>query len=121
MKITRWATRGLGADLKTRIIAVVTIAGAIIAGTAMTSVTVSASSVPVAYGVPYGHTGTNFLQGKVRPAGNLTWTGDGSAWFIIHSYSSWSGSNAWGSATVHVRAGAAALGVDRGRTLLDCR
>ena len=50
----------------------------------------SASSVPVAYGVPYGHTGSNFVHGKIRPTGTLMWTGDGSAWFTIHSWSSWS-------------------------------
>ena len=31
------------------------------------------------------------------------WTGDGSGWFVIHSYRSWTHSNAWASATVHVR------------------
>jgi len=67
------------------------------------AVAASASSVPVAYGVPYGHTGSNFVHGKVRPTGKLMWTGDGSAWFHIHSWSWWSGKSAWGSATVHVR------------------
>ena len=63
-----------------------------------------ASTLPVVYGMPYGHAGgSNFVHGKVRPTGDLTWTGDGSGWFIIHSYRSWSGSNAWGYATVHVR------------------
>ncbi len=66
----------------------------------------SASAGPartVVYGVPYGHSGSNFVHGKVRPTGLLVWTGDGSAWFVIHSYRSWSRRNAWGSATVHVR------------------
>jgi hypothetical protein len=39
----------------------------------------------------------------VRPTGLLVWTGDGSAWLVIHSYSSWSSTAASGSATVHVR------------------
>src|SRR6266446_6025471 len=76
---------------------------AVLAGIGLASVTASASSLPMAYGVPYGHAGSNFLHGEVRPTGDLYWTGDGSAWFVIHSYSSWSGSDAWGSATVHVR------------------
>jgi len=70
---------------------------------AATAASVS-TSLPVAYGVPYGHPGgSNFVDPRIRPTGMLMWTGDGSGWFIIHSYSSWSGSNAWGSATVHVR------------------
>jgi len=88
---------------KARVVAVLTAAVAVLAGIGLVFVTASASSLPVAYGVPYGHAGSNFVDGKVRPTGDLTWTGDGSAWFIIHTYSSWSGSNAWGSATVHVR------------------
>ena len=63
----------------------------------------SAARLPVAYGVPDGHSGSNFVHGKVRPTGRLEWTGDGSAWFVIHSYSSWTGSGARASATVHVR------------------
>jgi hypothetical protein len=63
----------------------------------------TATRTPVVYGVPYGHAASNFVDGKVRPTGRLVWTGDGSGWFVIHSYSSWSGSNAWGSATVYVR------------------
>ena len=67
-----------------------------------------ASALTVVYGVPYAYSAThsgssNFADGKVRPTGLLYWTGDGSGWFVIHSYSSWSGSNAWASATVHVR------------------
>jgi hypothetical protein len=67
-----------------------------------------ASALPVVYGVPYAYGAThpgssNFVDGKVRPTGLLVWTGDGSGWFVIHSYSSWSNSNAWASATVHVR------------------
>ncbi len=62
-----------------------------------------ASSLPVVYGVPYGHQGGNFVDGKIKPTGELLWTGDGSAWFIIHSWKSWTASAAWGSATVHVR------------------
>ncbi len=76
---------------------------AVLAGAGLTFVTASASSLPVVYGVPYGHSGSNFVDGKVRPTGDLTWTGDGSGWFIIHSYSTWSGSGAWASATVHAR------------------
>jgi hypothetical protein len=59
----------------------------------------------VAYGVPDGHAGSNFVHGRVRPTGLLEWTGDGSAWFVIHSYRSWRRWNAWGVATVHVRTG----------------
>ena len=62
-----------------------------------------ASGLPVVYGMPYGHSGSNFVNGKVRPTGNLVWTGDGSGWFVIHSYRSWSGSNAWANATLHAR------------------
>ena len=67
-----------------------------------------ASALPVVYGVPYAYGAThpgssNFVDGKVRPTGLLVWTGDGSGWFVIRSYSSWSNSNAWASATVHVR------------------
>ena len=65
-----------------------------------------ASTLPVVYGVPYGRSsaqGSNFINGKIRPTGMLMWTGDGSGWFTINSWSSWTGSNAWGSATVHVR------------------
>lgn len=62
-----------------------------------------ASAQPVAYGVPVGHTGSNFVHGKIRPKGLLEWTGDGSAWFVIHSWSSWRRWNAWGTATIHVR------------------
>jgi hypothetical protein len=39
----------------------------------------------VAYGVPYGYARSNFVHGKVRPTGILTWTGDGSSWFVIRS------------------------------------
>jgi len=69
----------------------------------LASGTASASAVPVVYGVPYGHVGSNFVDGKVRPTGQLLWTGDGSAWFVIYSWKSWTASGAWGSATVHVR------------------
>jgi len=103
MNIAKQASPSPGANVKARLIAALTVTVAILAVTGMTFAPVSASSLPVAYGVPHGHTGTNFVDGKIRPTGNLTWTGDGSAWFIIHSYSSWSGSNAWGSATVHAR------------------
>lgn len=71
--------------------------------TGLAAVPASASSAPVAYGVPYGHSGSNFVHGKIRPTGKLVWTGDGSAWFTIHSWSDWSRRNAWGSATVHAR------------------
>jgi len=65
-----------------------------------------ASTLPVVYGVPYGRSpaqGSNFINGKIRPTGLLMWTGDGSGYFTINSWSSWTGSNAWGYATVHVR------------------
>ena len=65
-----------------------------------------ASTLPVVYGMPYGSGSehiSNFHNGKVRPTGMLMWTGDGSGWFTINSWSSWTGSNAYGSATVHVR------------------
>lgn len=75
----------------------------LLASTAPVSSAASAAAVPVVYGVPYGHTGSNFVDGRVRPTGMLMWTGDGSAWFVIHSYSSWSGAAAFASATVHVR------------------
>lgn len=39
----------------------------------------------VMYGMPAGRTGSNFVDGKVRPTGKLLWTGDGSAWFVIHA------------------------------------
>ena len=54
----------------------------------------AAARIPVVYGVPYGHAGSNFVDGKIRPTGLLGWTGDGSAWFVIRSYRSWSTSNA---------------------------
>ena len=87
-------------------IATATLALAGVAGMLATSAGpfAQASTLPVVYGMPYGHVGgSNFHHGKVRPTGNLTWTGDGSGWFTINSYQSWSGSNAWGYATVHVR------------------
>src|SRR5262249_61241832 len=65
----------------------------------------AATKPPVVYGVPDGHVGTNFVHGRIRPKGLLEWTGDGSGWFVIHSYSSWRRWNAWGSATIHVRTG----------------
>lgn len=68
-----------------------------------THLVASASARPVVYGVPYGHSGSNFVHGKVRPTGLLVWTGDGSGSFIIHSWSTWAGSGAWGSATAHIR------------------
>ena len=46
---------------------------------------------------------SNFHNGKVRPTGKLVWTGDGSGWFTINSWSSWTASNGWGFATAHVR------------------
>jgi hypothetical protein len=70
---------------------------------AAASAVTAAARLPVAYGVPFGHVGSNFVDGKIRPKGKLVWTGDGSAWFVIHSYSSWTGSGARGSATVHAR------------------
>ena len=74
-----------------------------LAGVAVSPSVATAAPVPVVFGVPYGHAGSNFVHGKIRPKGELLWTGDGSAWFVIHSYSSWTGTGAWASATVHVR------------------
>jgi hypothetical protein len=65
----------------------------------------TALAVPVVYGVPYGHVGNNFVHGKVKPTGLMEWTGDNSAWFVIHSWSRWATWNAYGTATVHVRTG----------------
>jgi len=62
-----------------------------------------ASSPTVAYGVPNGHSGSNFVHGRVRPLGLLVWAADGSHYFVIHSWGSWRQGYAWGSATVHVR------------------
>jgi hypothetical protein len=90
--------------MRTRIAAAVLAVAATVTVTGPVAVPASASSVPVVvYGVPDGHTGSNFVHGKVRPTGELVWTGDGSAWFRIHSWSNWSRAGAWGSATVHVR------------------
>jgi hypothetical protein len=89
--------------MRIRIAAAVLAVAAIVTATGAAAVPAPASSVPVVYGVPDGHTGSNFVHGKVRPAGKLVWTGDGSAWFRIHSWSSWTRRAAWGSATVHVR------------------
>jgi hypothetical protein len=108
MKITNSAP-SIRALVKARLVAALVTSVAVLAGIGLSSVPASASvpesasSLPVVYGVPFGHTGSNFVHGRVRPTGLLVWTGDGSAWFVIHSYSSWSRSNAWGSATVHVR------------------
>jgi len=63
----------------------------------------SASTLPVVYGMPAGHDGSNFVHGKIRPLGVLLWAADGSAWFVIHSYNWWSDRSAWGSATLHAR------------------
>lgn len=70
---------------------------------AVASAVATAARLPVVYGVPFGHPGSNFVHGKVRPTGKLMWTGDGSAWFVIHSYSNWARAGARASATVHVR------------------
>ena len=77
-------------------------------GLAMATAPASASSLPVVYGMPYAygalHPGiSNFHGGKVRPTGELVWTGDGSGLLFIHSYSSYSSSGAWASATMNVR------------------
>ena len=92
-----------GGSMRTLIAAAVLAVAATVMVASPAAVAASASSVPVAYGVPYGHTGSNFVHGKVRPTGRLMWTGDGSAWFNIHSWSWWGRKGAWGSATVHVR------------------
>lgn len=80
-----------------------TVLAAGLTGGVLTPAVASAARLPVAYGIPDGHVGSNFTHGRVRPRGDLEWTGDGSAWFVIHSYSSWTGSGARASATVHVR------------------
>jgi hypothetical protein len=76
-----------GGSLRTLIAAAVLAVAAAVMVTGPAAVAASASSVPVAYGVPYGHAGSNFVHGKVRPTGRLMWTGDGSARFNIHSWS----------------------------------
>jgi len=80
-----------------------TTAGVVVGFTPVVAGGASASTAPVMYGVPYGHIGSNFVHGKVRPSGDLWWTGDGSAWFVFHRWSSWGQSNAWDSATLHYR------------------
>jgi hypothetical protein len=80
-----------------------TASGAVLAATSLAAGAAETPRVPVVYGVPFGHPGSNFTHGRVRPTGLLSWTGDGSAWFEIRSYSSWGQTGAWASATVHVR------------------
>jgi hypothetical protein len=92
-----------GEVMRRRIAAAALSVAATVTVTGPAAVAASASSVPVVYGVPDGNSGSNFVHPKVRPTGLLVWTGDGSAWFRIHSWRSWSGTGAWGSATVHVR------------------
>ena len=72
------------------------IAAVLLAAAGLIAFPASASPVPVVYGVPYGHAGSNFADGKVRPTGRLKWTGDGSAWFTIRTYSSWTATGARG-------------------------
>jgi len=86
--------------MKARLAAVLAVA---IVSVSAVSAQASASTLPVVYGMPYGHVGSNFVHGKIRPLGILSWTGDGSAWFVIHSYNWWSDRSAWGSATLHAR------------------
>lgn len=85
------------------LIAVLVTAVTVLGGTAFAAAPASASVLPVVYGVPNGHLGSNFVDGRIRPTGNLLWSGDGSTWFVIHSYSLWGRWNALASATVHVR------------------
>jgi len=93
-----------GLAMKTRFTAIMIGIAMIAAGISLASPSASAASRPVVvYGVPYGHLGGNFVHPRVRPIGMLMWTGDGSAWFIIHSWRTWSSAGATGSATVHVR------------------
>lgn len=83
------------------VVAAMALTSAVASGAASAQTT--ASRLPVVYGVPFGHAGSNFVHGRIRPRGKLVWTGDGSAWFVIHSYSSWTATGARASATVHVR------------------
>ena len=86
-----------------RLSAAAMVAAAIAVGSGAASAEATAARLPVVYGVPFGHLGSNFVDGKIRPTGKLVWTGDGSAWFVIHSYSRWTADGAWASATVHAR------------------
>jgi hypothetical protein len=101
MKIARRAMAELRAGAMARVSIAVLVAAITVAGIGLAPA--AASSRTVAYGVPYGHSGSNFVHGKVRPTGLLVWTGDGSAYFVIHSWRTWRHLNARGSATVHVR------------------
>jgi hypothetical protein len=82
----------------TGVIALATLAG--ILGAVPAASASSSGRAPVVYGMPYGniHGGNNFRHGQVDPTGILLWTGDGSGWFRIHS---WSGNVA--SSTVSLR------------------
>jgi hypothetical protein len=72
---------------------------AILTGSAVTAAPAMAASTPVVYGMPYGHAGaSNFVNGKVQPTGILATTGDGSGWYVIHSWNGWKA-----SATLHAR------------------
>jgi hypothetical protein len=88
-------------------ITVILTAGAVVLAGALSSAagfapaaSASSSRTPVVYGMPYGniHGGSNFGHGQLDPTGILLWTGDGSGWFRLHS---WSGNVA--SSTVSIR------------------
>lgn len=51
------------------LIAVLVTAVTVLGGTAFAAAPTSASVLPVAYGVPNGHLGSNFVDGRIRPPG----------------------------------------------------
>jgi hypothetical protein len=92
--------------LKARIAAALVSAAALVGGAAATAAPASASASAarvVVYGVPLGRDGSNIIHPKVRPTGLLEWAADGSHYFIIHTWRTWSPAGASGSATVHFR------------------
>jgi hypothetical protein len=105
MKIATIVPSALRAGARARVITAALVAAVLAAGIGLAPTAASASSRTVAYGVPYGHAGSNFVDGRVRPTGRLLWTGDGSGWFVIHFWRTWRQFNARGSATIHVRDG----------------
>lgn len=93
-------------SLKARIAVVLICAFALAGGLSATTAPASASTAAirvVVYGVPLGHDGSNFVHPRVRPTGLLDWAADGSHYFIIHTWRTWSQAGATGSATVHFR------------------
>jgi hypothetical protein len=86
-----------------KITALLAAGGLTLASLLSTAPAFAATHPTVAYGVPRGHSGSNFVDGRVAPRGLLVWTGDGSAWFSHMRWQSWSRYSARGSAKVHVR------------------